>query len=212
MKKFLMLLCVVAMVLFIAQMNYAQNESSIDAIDSLDVICQDSIQEFDKTDNLNEINKQLSIENFLKLTETIGNDEYAQKCGLSFVYKENDVCDCKYRYVYGRSVAKGDKIECGYDIISESNHAFYMIYDESEKGNRLVTLKFINSDDADLFFNKANEYGLLIEKDIFGTSYYMPKVKLPNGSRTVEEVNDYLFRMDVLQDFGEWYIILMYYK
>ena len=115
MKKYLILLCVVAMVLFIAQMNYAQNKSRIDAtdslevaIDSLDVICQDSIQEAQiesedeqKAARLYEINKQLTFDNFVELIKNFTNEDLGKKCGLSLIEKNNR--DGK-NYYYGRGV------------------------------------------------------------------------------------------------------------
>lgn len=208
MKKYFMLLCVVAMVLFIAQMNYAQNKSSIDATNSLDVICQDSIQEAQiesedeqKAARLYEINKQLTFENFLEMMENYASEEYAQKCGLSFVYKDKN--ECGEKYVYGRGVEKGKKNDCGYDIESKSDNACYLEYSIDNYGTPMALLCFKDSDDADYFFKRANEYGLLIYNSIL----FVPKNKLPNGSREKEDSDKSRFAINEPRLYVGWHTV-----
>ena len=218
MKKYFMLLCVVAMVLFIAQMNYAQNKSSIDAtdslevaIDSLDVICQDSIQESQiesedeqKTARLYEINKQLTFDNFVELIKNFTNEDFGKKCGLSLIKKENS--EGMNYYYYGRGVVDS-KIDS-----PTSEHACSLGISMDSDGTKIGQIQFKDSDDADLFFNRAKEYGLLIEEGVYFKRYFVPQQKLPNGSIILNEVNDYLVEIIGPSEAVGWYIYMLSFK
>ncbi len=116
------------------------------------------------------------------------NTSYANKCGLNLLYKNVDIeewGEC-IEIVNGYDVEKGSKKEYGgYEIIAKSNHACYFIHEicTSEGAH----LSFKDEEDAKVFYNKAKDYGLIID----GDTYYIPNKKLPKGKSIYVDEIDY---------------------
>lgn len=128
---------------------------------------------------------QFTFEKFLNLLDNVENEKYAQKCGLSLIYKDEFTEDIKMiALVYGRKVEKGSEKsnDLGYILNSNSEHACYFGY--WAFGSSCAELGFKNQNDANHFFEKAENYGLLKWQG----GYYIPKKKLPSGK--VVEVED----------------------
>lgn len=126
---------------------------------------------------------QFSFEKFISLLKNIegaAGGGCAQKCGLSLIYDDKE--DVIYEgdpiareLVYGREIEKGNKKGVvGYVLISNSEHSCYFKY--SGCTSAYAELGFHNQDDANLFFEKAENYGLVKYGDYYG----IPKKKLPN--------------------------------
>ena len=141
--------------------------------DSLEQVRKDSIklaeqkeQERIEAEKIAEFRKKLSFENFLGMLNHYDKESYANKCGLSFLYK--DVSEEGFiEIVYGYDVEKGAKKEPNgrnaYQLISKSNHACYFIYIQDTSTS--ARLSFQDKEDADFFFNKAKEYGMIQYQD-----------------------------------------------
>ena len=142
---------------------------------------------------------QSSLEKLIKLIENVENEKYAQECGLSLIYEDGEVGadGGMMELVYGRKVEKGSKKsdDLGYTLNSTSDHAYYFKY--CEFGSSYAELGFKNQDDANHFFEKAKNYGLLKCQD----DYFIPKKKLPGG-KVVEVEN-----LDWEGDYAPKYII-----
>ncbi len=163
--------------------------------DSLEQVRQDSIklaQQKEKerleTVKVAKFREQLSFENFLGMLKHYENTSYANKCGLNLLYKNVDIeewGEC-IEIVNGYDVEKGSKKEYGgYEIIAKSNHACYFIHEicTSEGAH----LSFKDEEDAKVFYNKAKDYGLIID----GDTYYIPNKKLPKGKSIYVDEIDY---------------------
>lgn len=159
--------------------------------DSLEVVRQDSIHKADSLKNVElqeaekkkreeeaeQFCKQFSIESLLDLLAHYDEPKYAEKHGLSLVYKDvedDGEIECT-EIVYGKNIEKTDKIEMGYNIHGKTEHScFFQYYTDTSTS---ASMNFSNKDDAVSFFEKAKEYGL-IEWD--GTHFF-PKKRLPHG-------------------------------
>lgn len=120
---------------------------------------------------------QFTIEKFLNLIRNPENESYAQKCGLSLVYKK--VTEEEYgddiRIVYGRRVEKGNMTDYGYHLKLNSEHACYFEYQADTSSG--ASLCFKNQSDANHFWEKIWRYGIIQ----YGDAYFFPQNKLPNG-------------------------------
>ena len=165
--------------------------------DSLEAVREDSLeaakqmeQERIVEERFAKFKEKLSFENFLALLNNYNKVSYAQKCGLDFIYKEierdGDV-DCD-EYVYGYDVEKGDKEEYGgYEIRPKSNHACYFKYNLDTSTS--ASMRFKNKNDAQIFFDKAKEYGLIHLITSYGgdEGYFIPLKKI---SKVLTITND----------------------
>ena len=142
--------------------------------------------------------EKLSFDNFLGMLKNYDKESYANKCGLSFLYKNitQEVYGEDIEYFYGYEV-EGHKYSWGYDIEPKSKHSCYFQY-------RLITspyaiIVFKDKKDAQLFFNKAKEYGLIKHEN----NYYIPNKKL-SQIITIDEFDNSLYEK-VIGKIGEPY-------
>ena len=190
--------------------------------DSLEAERQDSIklaeqkeQERIEAIKIEEFRKKMSFENFLGMLKHYDKESFAQKCGLSLLYRNfedggEDGADC-LEIVYGYDVEKGSKKEffdwSSYVINPKSNHACYFIYilDTSTS----ASLYFQDKEDAEIFFGKAQEYGLINKAD----TYFIPNKRLPKEQSISSDELDNSFYENVIGIInppffrGNWYII-----
>lgn len=162
--------------------------------DSLEQVKKDSImiaeqkeQERIEAEKLAEFRNKMSFENFLGMLNHYEKESYAKRCGLSLLYK--DVTEEEFgesiEIVYGYEVEKGDKKDWGYEILSKSNHACFFRYNLDTSTH--ASLSFKDKEDANIFFKKAKDYGLILH----GDTYFIPNKKLPNGKGIVLDEDEY---------------------
>ena len=153
--------------------------------DSLEQVRKDSIklaeqkeQERIEAEKVEKFREKMSFENFIGMLNHYENQSYANKCGLNLLYRSDteEEYGTSTEIVYGYDVEKGSKKDYGgYDIVAKSNHACYFMYMLDTSTGAQISFK--DSDDADILFKKAKEYGLIIYEDM----YYIPNKRLPNG-------------------------------
>lgn len=161
--------------------------------DSLEQARKDSIlmaeqkeKERMEAEKLAQFQEKLSFENFIGLLKHYDNPSYANRCGLTHIYRndtEEEFGTCT-EIVYGYDVEKGSKIDYGYDIVAKSNHACYFIYVLDTSTHAAINFK--DEKDANLFYNKARDYGLII----YGDMALIPNKKLPNGKSITVDIDD----------------------
>lgn len=165
--------------------------------DSLEQARKDSIrlaeqmeQERIEAEKLAEFRNKMSFENFVGMLSHYDKESYAKKCGLTLLYKNvtEEEFGESIEIVYGYDVEKGDKKDWSYEILSKSNHACYFQYNlDTSTG---ACLSFIDEEDANIFYNKAKEYGLIKYMD----TYYIPNKKLSRGQTIiVDEFDNSIF-------------------
>lgn len=156
-----------------------------------------------------------TIDTFIALLQDIENEKRANACGLEKIYNVT-VEEEEYTsigIVYGKDVEKGSHKEyAGFEIKAKSDHSVYLEYRAETSSD--ASLFFKSKDDSDAFFKKAMDYGLLIIKDEYsdGDSYYIPKNKLPNGSKRIEKLEwggefDPIFPLAKPKYEDGWYVI-----
>ena len=190
--------------------------------DSLEMVRQDSIklaeqkeQERIEANKIAELHEKMSFENFLGMLKNYDQESYAQKCGLSLIYRDfvdggEDGVDC-LEIVYGYEVEKGRKKEDfdgesnSYVINPKSNHSCYFLcnYDSSSS----ASLHFQDKEDAEIFFSKAQKYGLIKMEDM--EEYYIPNKRLPK-EQTIADNSSYDNYIGIISpplSRGDWYNI-----
>ena len=141
------------------------------------------------------------------------NEQIAKECGLEKIYseKKDEEEFTSIEIVCGKDVEKGNPKEyMGYEIVEKTDHAVYISY--SAETSSSAGLYFKNKEDGDSFFKKAMDYGLLIYKDEYGESYFIPNKKLPDGSKRVDKIDydgEYGVRYMISKPEYEdgWYVI-----
>ena len=162
--------------------------------DSLEQVKKDSImiaeqkaQETIEAEKLAGFRNKMSFENFLGMLNHYEKESYAKRCGLSLLYK--DVTEEEFgesiEIVYGYEVEKGDKKDWSYEILSKSNHACFFRYNLDTSTH--ASLSFKDKEEANIFFKKAKDYGLILH----GDTYFIPNKKLPNGKGIVLDEDEY---------------------
>lgn len=134
-------------------MRFERNDWYVD-----DFISDDGIGEktyFKEYIERNTFYQRFSLDDLLYLTEHYAESAKAEMSGLSFIYHDSQSDeDMDYDvYVYGRDVSRSTKKELGYNLISNTPHAFYfsMSLDTSTNGG----LYFYNTLDANDFYERA---------------------------------------------------------
>ena len=196
--------------------------------DSLEKVRQDSIilaakqnAEYIEKEKIAMFRKKFIFSNILALLTHPENASFAQKCGLSLIYKDSEKVTndeegseegdyfTYYDYVYGYEIEKGQKHDgyLGYDIKATSNHSCFFNYVD---GCDIVRrFRFKDKSDADYLFEIAKNYGL-IESDGL---YFIPKMKISTGITHYDEYNPYnenniLFSIRKPSKEGDWYDII----
>ena len=167
--------------------------------DSLEQVRQDSLElvaqkekERLEAKRYEEFMEKLTFANLVSLLNNFDNVEYAKKCGLSLIYRNatKEEYGDDIEVVYGYDIEKGNKKEYGgYELIAKSNHSCYFRYELSTSSGAEIVFK--NADDANLLFERAKQYGLVIVANEYYTSYLIPNKRLPNGKSIKVEEPDY---------------------
>ena len=190
--------------------------------DSLEQVRRDSIKlaeqkekERVEAEKISAMRDELSWERVFALMKNIKNQSLAQKCGLEEIYKyeyyqegEDEEPAVSYDIeIYGREVKKGTVTENGgyasVDIISNSDHSCYLEHVcASDCG---YTIAFKDNEDADYFFNKVTENGVIISNE----SFLIPKKSTFKGIRESDnwEFEDIAYGMSKVQYSEGWYVI-----
>ena len=137
--------------------------------------------------------QRFSLNDLLYLIEHYAESAKAEKSGLSLIYHDSqsgEEMDCD-EYVYGRDISKSTKKELGYDLITNTPHAFYfsMSLDTSTNGR----LYFYNSLDANDFFERVGKTKpftfegkhIAVKKDSNGKSFLIQEVRKDKSTDTM---------------------------
>ena len=156
-----------------------------------------------------------TFDTFIALLQDIENVKKANACGLEEIYNvtEEEEEYTSIGIVYGKDVEKGSHKEyAGFEIKAKSDHSVYLEYRAETSSD--ASLFFKSKDDSEAFFRKAMDYGMLILKDEYsdGDSYYIPKKKLPNGSKRIEKLDwggefDPIFPLTKPEYEEGWYVV-----
>ena len=126
--------------------------------------------------------KRFSLKDLLCLLRNYENPNKAESSGLSFIYK--DVTKEEYgddiTIVYGKYIEKDGKNQ----LKSTTTHScfFQVLLDTSTQ----YRINFSNKDDANSFFDKVLEYGVIRHENY----YYIPRKQLPDGMTiTVDSID-----------------------
>ena len=125
-----------------------------------------------------------------KLIDLVSNptdERYAQRCGLSQVYRiatEEEYGE-DLDIVYGRAIEKGNKLDYGYQLVCNSEHSCYFRYWQATSSG--AQLCFKNQEDANLFWKKARDYGLFKYRE----TYMIPRHKISGGGVIVVDDFEY---------------------
>ena len=131
--------------------------------------------------------KDFTIEKLIDLISNPTNERYAQRCGLSQVYRiatEEEYGE-DLDLVYGRAIEKGHKLDYGYQLISNSEHSCYFRYHQDTSSG--AELCFKKQEDANLFWKKARDYGLFKYEE----TYMIPRHKIAGGGVLVVDGFEY---------------------
>ena len=131
--------------------------------------------------------KDFTIEKLIDLISNPTNERYAQRCGLSQVYRiatEEEYGE-DLDLVYGRAIEKGHKLDYGYQLISNSEHSCYFRYHQDTSSG--AELCFKKQEDANLFWKKARDYGLFKYEE----TYMIPRHKIAGGGVVVIDEFEY---------------------
>lgn len=192
--------------------------------DSLEKAKQDSLklaaeQEAERIENekIAKFREKFTFINILGLLKYPDNSSYAQKCGLSLIYKDSLREDgyeegqyfTYYDIVFGYEVEKGNKKDedMGYDIKASSNHSCYFEFISAT--DVVMNFYFKSESDADYLFEIAKDYGLIK----YRSSYYIPKKKSIKGIKSVDEYDldeDALFGLFSPNFSNDWYVVSFY--
>lgn len=179
--------------------------------DSLEKVRQDSLRIIEQREKeeleqkkLAEFREKFTFGNFLALLKNFDNVGYAQKCGLSQIYKDVEVdgeIEC-IEIVYGYDVEKSE----GNTVEAKSNNSCYLKY--SSDSSSSAAMYFINASDADYFQTIAKEYGLLV----CDGSKYVPQKKMSSGYHNVNSLDwdsDYapIYVIGDTSNENGWYVI-----
>ena len=96
-----------------------------------------------------------TISKLIDLVSNPTDERYAQRCGLSQVYRiatEEEYGE-DLDIVYGRAIEKGNKLDYGYQLVCNSEHSCYFRYWQATSSG--AQLCFKNQEDANLFWKKA---------------------------------------------------------
>ena len=160
-------------------------------LDSLYLVAQKEKEKLEAK-RYEEFMEKLTFANLVSLLNNFDNVEYAKKCGLSLIYRNatKEEYGDDIEVVYGYDIEKGNKKEYGgYELIAKSNHSCYFRYVlDTSSGAKIF---FKNADDANLLFERAKQYGLVIVANEYYTSYLIPNKRLPNGKSIKVEEPDY---------------------
>ena len=137
--------------------------------------------------------QRFSLNDLLYLTEHYAESAKAEKSGLSLIYHDSqsgEEMDCD-EYVYGRDISKSTKKELGYDLITNTPHAFYfsMSLDTSTNGR----LYFYNTLDANDFFERVGKTKpftfeskhIAVKKESNGKSFLIQEVRKDKSTDTM---------------------------
>ena len=125
-----------------------------------------------------------------KLIDLVSNptdERYAQRCGLSQVYRiatEEEYGE-DLDIVYGRAIEKGNKLDYGYQLVCNSEHSCYFRYWQATSSG--AELCFKKQEDANLFWKKARDYGLFKYEE----TYMIPRHKIAGGGVLVVDGFEY---------------------
>lgn len=168
-----------------------------------------------KAQTVNPFLDQCTFEKFVELLKN-PSGEQAENCGLSLVYtyeieqsEEDEVGGSSI--VYGWGIEKGRQLDYGYELKCTSPHACYFYYQEDT--SRQAAMCFKDKADADRFFEKALQYGLVV----MGNSYHIADEKLPNGTVTVDSFRDYNIMAEITKPANDnefhsgFYVISIYF-
>lgn len=181
--------------------------------DSLEQVRKDSIklaeqkeQERIEVEKHTEFRKKFTFGNFIALLKNHDNASYAQKCGLSLIYKDIDDADegevsCE-EYVYGYDVEKGENNR----VEAKSNYSCYLSYNLDSSTH--AAMYFKDASDADYFQTIAKEYGLLV----YDGSKFVPRKKMPSGYHNVDSLDwegDYAptYMISDTSNENGWYVV-----
>ena len=181
--------------------------------DSLEQVRKDSIklaeqkeQERIEVEKHTEFRKKFTFGNFIALLKNHDNASYAQKCGLSLIYKDIDDADegevsCE-KYVYGYDVEKGENNR----VEAKSNYSCYLSYNLDSSTH--AAMYFKDASDADYFQTIAKEYGLLV----YDGSKFVPQKKMPSGYHNVDSLDwegDYAptYMISDTSNENGWYVV-----
>ena len=158
---------------------------------------------------------QFTFEKFVELLKNPSGEE-AENCGLSLIYtyeieqsEEDEVGGSST--VYGWGIEKGRQLDYGYELKCTSPHACYFYYQEDT--SRQAAMCFKDKADADRFFEKALQYGLVV----MGNSYHIAAEKLPNGTVTVDSFSGYDIMAEITKPANDnefhagFYVISIYF-
>lgn len=168
-----------------------------------------------KAQTVNPFLDQCTFEKFVELLKN-PSGEQAENCGLSLIYtyeieqsEEDEVGGSSI--VYGWGIEKGRQQDYGYELKCTSPHACYFYYQEDT--SRQAAMCFKDKADADRFFEKALQYGLVV----MGNSYHIADEKLPNGTVTVDSFRDYNIMAEITKPANDnefhsgFYVISIYF-
>lgn len=167
-----------------------------------------------KEERLAKFREKFTFSNIISLLKQPQKTVVAEKCGLSFIYKdkkreegynEGDFFEL-INIVYGYDVEKGGKNESlGYELKAISEHACYFSYIESSDIG--IAFYFKNKSDADYLLEIAEDYGLVM----YDGDFYIPKKVTYKGViKRYDEYNPYedaLFGMSRLNHEDGWYMV-----
>lgn len=194
--------------------------------DSLEKVRQDSIKlaakleaERIEKEKIAKFREKFTFNNILNLLRHPDDASLAQKCGLSFIYKDSEREEgyedgqyfTHYDYVYGYEVEKGKRhdVGMGYDIKASSNHSCYFRYREAS--DIMFLFRFKDESDAEYLFEMAKDYGLIES----GGYYYIPEKKIPKGITHVEKYEAYgssaQYQIRILSNVDGWYEVYVDY-
>ncbi len=167
-----------------------------------------------KEERFAKFRENFTFPNILALLKQPQKTVVAEKCGLSFIYKdkkreegydEGDYFEM-ISIVYGYDIEKGCKNETlGYELKATSEHACYFSYIESSDIG--IAFYFKNKSDADYLFKIAEDYGLVMYD---GDLYIPKKVTYKGVIKRYDEYNpseDALFGMSNINHEDGWYMV-----
>ena len=152
--------------------------------------------------------QRFSLNDLLYLTEHYSESAKAEKSGLAFIYHDSqsgEEMDCD-EYVYGRDMSRSTKKEFGYELISNTPHAFYfsMTLDTSTNGR----LYFFNTLDAMDFYERASKTKpftfegkqIVVKKGSDGKSFLVQEVRKDKSTDT-------MFAIHRPESAGEYFLV-----
>lgn len=168
-----------------------------------------------EAEKLENFRKKFTFSNVLNMLKHPNNTAFAEKCGLSLIYKDSEKEEgyeegqyfTYYEYAYGYDVEKGSKKDdsMGYTVNATSNHSCYFrFYSVSDVG---MIFYFKNESDADYLLKIAEDYGLIM----CDGNLYIPKRQSFKGY--IKRDNDFDPSENALFDISRrgfengWYVI-----